>query len=335
MRIAIYGAGSIGCYVGGMLAAAGQMPVLFGRPQMKQRLRDGIMLTSHDGPQRNARPGSFEFVTSPDPLSQCGHVLVCVKSGDTAAAAARLEEILKPGAKVVSLQNGIANARLLRERLVGNPVIGGMVGFNVAQIGDDRFHRGTDGEIILEDAPGALALCSALLSAGIPASVRRDFAAVQWGKLILNLNNAVNALSGLPLKQQLSDRHWRRVFALCVREANQVLRAAAIRPAKLAKAPASLIPAILELPDWLFSAIAASMLKVDDNARSSMAEDLEKGREPEVDWLNGEIVRLGESLGIATPANSAVIAAVKRLFADPAQVHLLAASMLKEMSGQG
>ncbi len=57
------------------------------------------------------------------------------------------------------------------------------------------------------------------------------------------------------------------------------------------------------------------MLRIDDTARSSMAEDLERGREPEIDYLNGEIVRLGQKLGIATPANEAVIGEVRELFA--------------------
>lgn len=331
MQIGIFGAGSIGCYVGGMLAADGKKPVLVGRPLIGEKLKNGIVLTRHDGSARLAAPGSFVFSTDPSALSNCQCVLVCVKSNDTFAAAKMLAGRLPQGALVVSLQNGIANAALLGQCLPQHTIVPGMVGFNVAQIGDNRFHCGTDGEIVIADVGGALQLATALNTAGLPAMVRRDMLEVQWGKLLLNLNNAVNALSGLPLKQQLSNAKWRKIFAMSLREALAVLKAAKIRPAKLGKVAPGLIPAILDLPDWLFLRIAASMLKIDDEARSSMAEDLEKARPPEIDFLNGEIVRLGARNGVKTPVNAAIIRAVQALFGQKPPVHPDADEVLNQM----
>lgn len=328
MRIGIFGAGSIGCHVGGLLAAAGKNPVLVGRGSMAARLAGGIELTSHDGTRKTAPAGSFVFSPDPQALAQCDCVFVCVKSTGTHEAAQTLKRIVKPECTLVSLQNGIANAQLLRDALPGHRVLAGMVGFNIAQIGDNRFHCGTEGEIVLEDGNGALAIAAQLLDAAVPVMVRRDIEAVQWGKLLLNLNNAVNALSGLPLKRQLSGHAWRKLLALSVREAIKVLRAAGIRPAKLGKVSPRLIPAILQLPDWLFSRVAASMLKIDDEARSSMAEDLEKGRPPEIEFLNGEIVALGKRHGVATPVNAEIIAAVMQLFSQKPPVHPEADEML-------
>ncbi|HSO48014.1 MAG TPA: ketopantoate reductase C-terminal domain-containing protein, partial [Rhizobiaceae bacterium] len=212
-------------------------------------------------------------------------------------------------------------AAALASALPGMKVLAGMVGFNIAQIGANRFHRGTEGEIAIADGKGALQAAAMLTAAGVPAMVRRDFEAVQWGKLLLNLNNAVNALSGLPLKRQLSDLRWRKVLAASMREALSVLDAARIRPARLGKVAPRYIPFVLELPDWLFLRLAATMLKVDDDARSSMAEDLERGRTPEIDWLNGEIARLGAANGVATPVNDAIIAMVRELFAGKPTRH--------------
>jgi 2-dehydropantoate 2-reductase len=174
-------------------------------------------------------------------------------------------------------------------------------------------------------------VAAALTLAGIATAVRRDIDAVQWGKLILNLNNAVNALSDLPLKRQLADRQWRLVLAASIREAVAVLRAARIHPATLGKAPPRLLPAILELPDWLFVRVAASMLKIDDAARSSMAEDLEQGREPEIEELNGEIVRLAERSGMAAPVNHAIIAEVRNLFSTRPRRHPDANTVLRAL----
>jgi 2-dehydropantoate 2-reductase len=331
MKIGIFGAGSIGCYTGGMLAAAGRQPVLVGRPAMARRLEEGMVLTSHEGPQKLAPRESFTFELRANALEACDCVLVCVKSGDTPEAGRILAHAVRRDALVVSLQNGVSNAQTLRAAMPGRAVLAAMVGFNVAQIGGNRFHRGTEGEIAIEDGKGALHLATALTMAGVPAMVRRDIVAVQWGKLLLNLNNGVNALSGLPLKRQLSDRAWRKVLALSVQEALAVMQAAGIVPAKLGKVAPGLIPPILQLPDWLFTRIAGSMLRIDDDARSSMAEDMERGREPEIDWLNGEIVRLGVGHGVTTPVNSALTAMVHELFAHQPPAHPRAEEVLARL----
>jgi len=316
MRVGVYGAGSIGCQVGGRLAAAGSMPILVGRPSMAQRLSRGIEVTDIAALSVRAAPDGFVFATEAAALRECDIVLVCVKSGGTRDAAHELAAVLRKDALVASLQNGISNPAILRAALPDQRVLACMVGYNVAQIGANRFHRGTSGDIAIEDGPGALQLASLLRQAGIASMIRRDIVSVQWGKLLLNLNNAVNALSGLPLRAQLRDRGWRLVLAASMSEALAVLRKAGIRPAKVGAAPPGAIPFVLRLPDWLFERIAASMLAIDDDARSSMAEDLERGREPEIDYLNGEIVRLGAKTGMATPVNSAMVDLVRSLFAD-------------------
>lgn len=331
MRIGIFGAGSIGCHAGGLLAATGAKPVLVARPAMIQRLAAGIVVTDYRGGRAAAAPGSFVLAADPAALAETDCVLVCVKSMATEGAAAALRNVLRPGALVASLQNGVANAATLRGMLPEARVLACMVGYNVAQIGPDRFHRGTEGEIAIGDGPGALSLAAEFMRAGIPASVKRDIAAVQWGKLLLNLNNAVNALSGLPLKAQLRDRQWREALAMCMDEALAVMRAAGIRPARVGKAPPSLIPFVLRLPDWLFERAAASMLAIDEEARSSMAEDLERGREPEVDYLNGEIVRLAQAHGRRAPVNSAMVAMVRELFAGRPPGHPSARTVLERL----
>jgi 2-dehydropantoate 2-reductase len=297
-----------------MLAAAGKDVVLVGRERMGERLAGGIVLTRFDGTERQAATGSFRYSTKPAALAECDVILVCVKSVATRQAGETLAETAAPGAAIVSLQNGITNPAVLHEALGGRPVLGGMVGFNVAQIGDNRFHCGTEGDIVIGAGDGAEAIARELNAAGIATVVSPDVAAIQWGKLLYNLNNPVNALSGLPLKRQLSQRAYRQVFAALIREALTVLKAAGIRPAKIGKVGPSLLAPILELPDWIFVRLAGSMLQIDEDATSSMAEDLARGREPEIDWLNGEIVALGRKTGVATPFNERVVALVKAAF---------------------
>ena len=105
--------------------------------------------------------------------------------------------------------------------------------------------------------------------------------AVLWGKLVLNLGNAINALAGLPLAEQFADRRWRRVLAAQIGEALAVMRACAIRPAAIGALRPALLPFVLRLPDFVFRIIARRMIAFDPQAKSSTLQDLERGRRTE------------------------------------------------------
>ena len=146
------------------------------------------------------------------------------------------------------------------------------------------------------------------MRAGIPLDLVADALPIQWGKLLLNLNNPVNALSGLPLRDELMQRGYRRCFAALIDETLGVLRTGGIVPAQVAAVPARRLPGLLRLPDWLFRIVAARMLRIDAKARSSMADDLALGRRTEIDALSGEVVRLAQELGLSAPRNARMVA---------------------------
>jgi 2-dehydropantoate 2-reductase len=145
-----------------------------------------------------------------------------------------------------------------------------------------------------------------LAAAGLPTALSDDMLAVQWGKLLLNLNNPINALSGLPLREQLLQRDYRRVLATLQAEALAALDAAGIVPAQVASAPPRVLPHILRLPNWLFTRLAARLLRIDASARSSMWDDLQQGRGTEIDDLCGAVVRLAAAHGLPAPCNAAI-----------------------------
>jgi len=213
---------------------------------------------------------------------------------------------------VISLQNGIGNADLLAKHLPEQTVLPGMVPFNVVQRGDGRFHQGSEGTLEVEDYPGVSVWNSLFERAGLPLLLHREMLPVQWAKLLLNLNNPVNALSDLPLKCQLSKRDYRRCVALAQCEALGLLQLAGIRPAKLTTLPPNWLPTLLSSPDWVFRRLANRMLMIDPLARSSMWEDLVAGRVTEVDWINGEVVRLAERLGRQAPVNAKLMALIRQ-----------------------
>lgn len=303
--ICIYGAGSVGCYIGGRLLASGSDVCFIGRKRIGDELREhGLTLSHYQGGRWQVPPEAIPFSTEAVGAAEADLVLVTVKSADTTAAAAQLAGLLRPGAVVVSFQNGLSNAAILRAALPQQIVLEGIVPFNVVARGPGAFHQASEGRLEVKAAFELKPFLAAFDEAGLPLTRQLEIVPVQWAKLLFNLNNAVNALADLPLKEELSQRVYRRCLALAQAEALALLRRAGIRPARLTPLPASVIPAALRLPDALFSRLGRKLLAIDPLARSSMSDDLAARRKTEVDWINGEVLRLAETLGRKAPINA-------------------------------
>lgn len=306
--LCVYGAGSIGCYVGGRLAAAGATVEMVGRPRLAAEVGAyGLRLTDFRGADIRLVAGTVRYAADAALAARADLVLVTVKSAATADAGRELAAVLKPGAIVLSFQNGLHNAQVLRTALPDHVVLTGMVPFNVVARGQGRFHQGSEGVLEAEEHADLAPWLPAFAAAGLPLALRRDMPAVLWGKLLLNLNNSINALSGLPLKEELSQRDYRRCLALAQRELLALLQAASQDIAPATSIPPRWLPRLLDVPDALFRRAAGRMLAIDPLARSSMWEDLQAGRPTEVDYLNGEVVRLAQALHRRAPVNARLI----------------------------
>ena len=312
-RVVVLGAGAVGAYLGGALLSHGAAVTLVSRGRMHARLaQEGLHLTSLAGEDQRVRPERLDCLHADEvdavdaAVSKAALLLVTVKAPGLAAVAQRLAGRVPPGALVCCLQNGVAPEQVVRAALPTARVVAGVVPFNVAVLPGGRLHRATSGELVVQASAEWAPWRRTFQSARLPLLEREDMRAVQWGKLLLNLNNAVNALSGLPLQAQLQRAEYRRVTAALVGEALDVLRAAGVRPARVGRLPPALLSPALRLPDAVFRRLAASMLRVDPEARSSMWEDLEAGRATEVDGLNGAVVDLAERVGARAPLNRAM-----------------------------
>ncbi len=312
-HIVVLGAGAIGGYIGGCLAVAGANVSFLGRTKMLDIVKThGYRLTDLYGRHSKLAPSEIHFTTDAKVLKLADFVLVAVKSRDTLAAAELLRMHAKPNVTIISFQNGVGNAEALANHLPQFKVVAGMVPFNVVTLPNGHLHCGTEGQLCTE--------CNAVLSplntffekAGLPLQQFTNFKEIQWGKLILNLNNAVNAISDLPLKEELSQHAYRKCLALLISETLTVLSQAGIHPAKVSKVSAQLLPYILRTPDFVFKRLAASMLKIDEKARSSMWEDLQNQRTTEVTALNGAVVDLAKSIGISAPRNARMVALIQQ-----------------------
>lgn len=311
MHYIVAGAGAVGCYVGGVLAQAGGKVSFIGRPRVAETLRaHGLKVSDLDGRDARVPPERFTAaasvaevpLTAGEPLL----VLLSVKGGATSETARELAAALPAGTPVLSLQNGVENVERIRAAAPGLTALAGMVPFNVVQPVPGQVRRATSGLLWAQEHEATRAAQADFARAGLPLRLEADMRAVQWGKLLLNLNNPVNALSDLPLREELQQRDYRRVLAALIGEALDGLKAASIAPAKVAASPPGLLPTILRLPDWAFRIVAARMLKIDPQARSSMWDDVQAGKTTEIDDLCGAVMRLCAAHAVPTPVNTKV-----------------------------
>jgi 2-dehydropantoate 2-reductase len=310
VRIVVAGAGTIGCFIGGLLTVAGHKVTLYGRSRTLSELQiSGLTLTDFAGMQHQLPPEQLLMSDDPSCLERGDIVLVCVKSAGTAQIAREIATYARPGTVVISLQNGLENGLILADALPNFDVRAGMVGFNIVAKGKGRFHRAVSGEIRIEQ--GLSDVSKRLIAPGLKVSETERIIGEQWGKLLLNLTNALNALSGLSLRDCLLDRGWRRLLADQLDEALAVLKAAQIDARFPLPVPSWLMPHALRLPTPIFRRIAGSMVTIDPQSSSSMAQDLAAGRLTEIDAFQGAIVALGQGYGVPTPINARVVQLVR------------------------
>jgi 2-dehydropantoate 2-reductase len=207
-------------------------------------------------------------------------------------------------ALIISLQNGVGNVGILRAILPSHDVRAGVVSFNVAWLDDATLKRATSGPIVIEGDTNPLAWAKGLPVDVLPAN---PIGPVQNAKLLINLNNALNALSGLTLVEQFRIRGWRRLMRAQLREGLGVFDAEGAAVGRVGAADPRALAIALALPGPLFRLAIRGKLDIDPDARSSMQDDLRARRKTEIDELQGEIIRRAEKLGRDVPVTRAVM----------------------------
>ncbi len=317
MRVGIVGAGAIGRFVAVELAEGGADVVV------AERRKSGAEVTATrvDGRTIVARTPA-RLTTDLADLREVDAVLVAVKSRDSAGVAELLEGAISDDAVVVSLQNGLDAVGPLRKRL-GARVAAGVVTYNVFLDASLHARQATSGKLMfeaLDGAPGGRLeeLARVLRAGGDQVELRRDIREVQAGKLLVNLNNGVCAATGLSIAGSLRDADARACFSACIEEGLRVFRAAGLRPARVTALPPALLALALRLPNFVVMRLARRLASVDEGARSSTLQDLDRGRATEIDDLNGAIVQLAARAGQRAPVNERIATVVKRHEADVA-----------------
>lgn len=324
MNVIILGAGAVGCYMAGRLASAGERVTLVGRPRTTEPLAlSGLTVTDLQGFKAYVEAdlssptlsiaSDLKMVyaskaSESNDANETTVVLLCVKGGATTAAAQEIADCCPAGTVIVSLQNGVDNVARISKVVPQMTALAGMVPYNVVMRSATHVHRATMGQIYIEKSEATTDITTKLVAkfnaAGLKAAASDQMRSVQWGKLLLNVNNPINALSDLPLREQLLNRDFRYVFATLQLEALAAMKKAGIEPKQLAAVKPHTMPMLLKLPNWLFTRVAKKMLRMDASARSSMWDDVQHGRTTEVDDLCGAVVRLAQQAGTPAPCNA-------------------------------
>ena len=300
-RVAVMGAGAVGCYYGGMLALAGVAVTLIGRAHHAEAIaRDGLTIVRSD---RRDVVG-VAAATDVAAVADADVVLVCVKSPDTVAAATAMKPHLRDDAVIVSLQNGVSNADAMLE-VVDQAVLAAAVWVGTYMEGSGVVRHSGGGDLIMgvtragANRPAARLRAEAVgemfESARIPCSIVDDVEKVLWHKLAINCAfNAVSALGRSRYGRMARDAATREIMESAVREVVAVARASGI-----ALDEAEMVAAVWRTAERL------------STQYSSTAQDILRGKPTEIDMLNGYVADRGKALGIDTPINRTLHALVR------------------------
>jgi 2-dehydropantoate 2-reductase len=303
MRIAIMGAGGIGCYVGARLAKAGQDVTFIARGRHLDALKTkGLTLRS---PLGDVVLSKVRATDKPAEVGSVDVVLMGVKLYDLKSAAEAARPLVGPGTMVVPVQNGVTAHEELAAVLGREAVVGGLVFMSsfVVEPGvavhKSQVHGLYFGELDGRLSPRVEAFRDAGVAAGYDARASTDIQLELWNKYILLCGfSAVSTLSRQPIGPILADPDLRATLVQATQEVADVARAKGVAVAA----------------DVVDKCIAfCGNFKADSKA--SMLEDLEAGKPLELAWLSGTLVRLGAEAGVPTP------------------FHRIANALLKPMAG--
>jgi 2-dehydropantoate 2-reductase len=310
-KIVVAGAGAIGSLLGGLLARAGEEVTLIARKAHVDAIRE-------NGLRIDGVLGSFTVqIRAAEALDfNPDVVLLAVKAQDIETACRQIEPYVQ-NAVVVTLQNGVRSDAIVSSLLPKENIISGVVMFNGQYLkpGQVSYRGGGPlviGEAFTDNGPRVREI-QELLGRAIPTRVSDNIRGAHWTKLLQNnLGNGLEAITGLAIADCMRHAGVRRIGLLAARESYRVIKKAGFRPGPL---PGLVAPVMLlvkapqPIAEWLMGMAGGSVKTV----VGSTLQSLRRGRPTEIDHLNGEIVRLGQQVGMPTPYNSKVVELVKEV----------------------
>lgn len=312
MKYAVIGLGAIGGIIGGLLTKSGEKVILIGKKnQVEEINKKGLKI---NGINNSIHVENVQVSTDFSLISDSEVIIICVKSQDTKYLANDLKKYIKKSALIISLQNGVKNSKIIKD-ITGNTAFSGIVLFNALYIKPGEVTLTLKGGLILEtDSLYKETLESfirLLTKSGIESKLVTNIEGYLWSKLIVNLQNAVTALTGQTIKESIINKDSRAVIIATMKEGLNILQKS--------KTPYNTLPDIdpkitirrLTILNSVLLKLGSRILKLNANARGSMWQSLYRGRPTEIDYINGEIVNLAKKYNLESPINKKLVDLVK------------------------
>ncbi|MBI5873461.1 MAG: 2-dehydropantoate 2-reductase [Candidatus Omnitrophica bacterium] len=294
MKVVIVGPGAIGLLLYGLLSRSKEEVWLLDKsPERCSSLKkSGIKIEGLS----SLKIQSPKITCDPSEVSDANLWIICVKSYDTKNIVKRLADKVGPGAFIFSLQNGIGNVEMFSETLGRDKVLAGVTNLGATLVEEGVVRHAGEGETIAGRLDGSMGpelrdLRELFQKSKLQIKISKDVNAVLWSKLVINVGiNALSALTRMANGRIIEFDGSHRIFREAIAEAVKVAKRKRIK--LIYDDPIAKAESVCE-------ATAANV--------SSMLSDVLKKKKTEIDFLNGVIVRQGESLGIRTPVNALLV----------------------------
>ncbi len=308
MRFIVYGAGAIGSLIGGCLKKHGFDAILVGRKKHVDEIRRaGLSVNGVSGKYKIAINAATSLVAIGPRSGDI--VILCVKSYDVKPALRKLAKTFSPDTPVFCVQNGVRNEAEASKFF--NNVYGIVAYFAAEYAKAGGIIHTADNRVAIGRYPSGIdslakAVCAAFAKAGFDAKTDNDIMGVKWQKLLLNLNSAALTVLNKSYQEALNDKNDRKYMASVLHEGRAILDKAKIRY----HSP------FFTLEDVMKGIECGKNLPFSSfQNRPSMWQDFRFGRRTsEIDFLNGEITKLGNRLGTKATLNSQLCSAIKSMF---------------------
>jgi 2-dehydropantoate 2-reductase len=300
MKIVIVGPGSVGLLFAGLFLKSKEEVWILDRDASRaNRIRkSGIRIEG----LTSVKIADPKITSDPDELKDSDFWFICVKSYDTKNVIKKIKECVSDSAFVVSLQNGVGNVELLAEAFGRDRVLAGVTNMGATLLAEGVVRHAGEGETVVGRLDGALCvglkdLRELFGKSRIAIKISKDVMGILWSKLVINVGvNALSAVTRLKNGKLLDYEGARSIMREAVTEAVKVAKRKRIR---------------LIYDDML--ARTESVCEATADNISSMLQDVLNKKKTEIDFLNGVIVRQGESLGIKTPVNALLVDLIKTI----------------------
>ncbi len=298
MKIAVMGTGGVGGYFGGHLARAHDVAFIARGAHLAAMRARGLRIVGGRGDIVLPAVAATE---DPAAIGPVDIVLFCVKLYDTGTAAEAIRPMMGPQTRVLSLQNGIDGPERLAARFGGDRVLAGAAYVAATIVGPGVIRYTSEMSSIefgpMQGEPDSFSqsFAAQCRDAGFGADASSGIAAILWKKMmLLSANAGLSGASRAPPRAIYDDPVSRAVALAAMAEVRAVAAARGV-----------------EIEPGAEESLAALCDRYPMDLHPSMYNDLIGGRRLELDGLAGAIVRLGAGLGVPTPVNRTLYAALK------------------------